>query len=277
MTKSPIIDSYMSVLAQRPQIVHEELMQIFAQLKHTESEKAATRLKHKLIEANLRLVMSIAKKYVKSNTIPFEDLIQEGNIGLMKAVDKFDHTRGFKFSTYATWWIRQAICQYLQNKRRIVRLPAHAVKLQRDMMNATEEFKKEHGFDPTESELKDITGASKTVMKATFFSGRGVVSLDDYASSQAAGGGEPRTWKNVIPDENPNVDPFKNVDEARSISLIRKVMNEELSQKEVAIIRLRFGLVEDPTDSDAYPVTEEEISLIQSGVGLSNVSETGDQ
>ena len=112
------------------------------------------RARQRLIEKNLRLVVSVAKKY-RGYGLPFEDLIQEGNIGLMKAVEKYDPDRGFRFSTYATWWIRQAVQRSVINKGRTIRVPVHMAERIRKMGRAFGELLSEYGRDPTEEEIAE--------------------------------------------------------------------------------------------------------------------------
>lgn len=267
-----VTSMYLESLRLYPQLDHQTMMGLFKEYNEgivrdvdgniTETSSRSAQIKKKLAEANLRLVVSIAKDY-NGHKMEFIDLIQEGNIGLMKAIDRFKHEKGYRFSTYATWWIRQAIDQHVIKRKRTVRLPAHAIAIQRKMMQATEAFKAEMGCDPTPEELEQIVGASKTVMKATIHSGRGTVSLQQPTSSS----GEGDTLGDRVEDTSPGCDPFDNVSEKQLLEITESVIMS-LSDKEASIIRLRFSLTEDPTDSAGFPITEDEVLGLGQGIGL---------
>lgn len=249
------LDSYLAGVGRHATIQHAELVSLFQQL-----EDGNPRARELLVNANLRLVVSIAKGY-RNHNIPLEDLIQEGNIGLMKSIERFDWRKGFKFSTYATWWIKQAIGQHILKRKRMIRLPAHAVTVQRKVVSAAEEFRKEFGVDPSPEELTELTGASGVVVKATMHSSRDTLSLSSPIGTDPDGD----TLEEHI--ESEDLDPFESIASAELVEVAKKVL-AELSQKEVAVLRLRFGLVEDSSDSETYPVTKDEVALIESGVGL---------
>jgi RNA polymerase sigma factor (sigma-70 family) len=255
------IASYLEALKSYPQLDHTQVVELFKKLEDTTE---AQRARKTLIECNLRLVVSIAKKY-KNHNIPIEDLIQEGNIGLMKSIERFDWKRGFRFSTYATWWVRQAIGQHVLKKKRIVRLPAHATIIQKQMIQAAEEYRDKFNNEPSAEELAEIIGASQTVVNATMHAGRGTVSLNTQLNNDS--NSDNNTLENKIPDERPNVDPYNNVCERELIALVKDVL-QSLSPKEAAILRLRFGLIEDTTNSEQYPITQSEIDAIKQGNGL---------
>ena len=266
------ISNYLNALQRFPQLKHPEVVELFQKYEDgrtlgPDGEVAsltpeAAEIRKKLIECNLRLVVSIAKKY-KNHNLPIEDLIQEGNIGLMKSIERFDWKRGFRFSTYSTWWIKQAIGQHVLKRKRMIRLPAHAATAQRKIIQASSDFKTQFGGDPTTEELVDLIGASATVVKATQHAGRNIVSLQATASNS----GEGQTWAETIEDESFTSSPYNNVAEKQSIEKTREVM-KVLPSKEQAILRLRFGLVEEPSNHAEYPITQVEINQVMKGSGL---------
>jgi RNA polymerase primary sigma factor len=255
-----IVASYLTALHRFPQLKHPEVVELFQTFEKggTDAEKA----RKKLIECNLRLVVSIAKQY-KGHNIPIEDLIQEGNIGLMKSIERFDWKRGFRFSTYSTWWIKQAIGQHVLKRKRIIRLPAHAATVQRKMIQATEEYRASMGCEPTTDEIREIIGASETVVNATMHSGRGTISLQQPMGSNDDGD----TIEERVVDDRPGSDPFDNVAEKQLLEITKQVLGS-LSSKEAAILRLRFGLVESSIDSSSYPITEQEMDEVMHGKSL---------
>jgi RNA polymerase sigma factor (sigma-70 family) len=273
LSEQNIVATYLNSLRQFPQLKHEEVVDLFksynegcARDKDGEvisRTPDAVKIRKKLAECNLRLVVSIAKQY-KGHNIPIEDLIQEGNIGLMKSIERFKWQKGFRFSTYATWWIKQAIGQHVLKRKRIIRLPAHAASVQRKMLQAAEEYREVMGCEPTSEELQELIGASETVVNATMHSGRGTISLQQPLSAS----GEGDTIGDKIEDDRSGSDPFDNVAEKQLLEITKRVLGE-LSAKEAAILRLRFGLVEDSTNSAAYPITEEEMSMVMKGKGIS--------
>lgn len=258
------IGAYLNELKQHPQLKHPEVVDLFKT--YAEGGPQATKARKKLIESNLRLVISIAKKH-KGHNIPLEDLIQEGNIGLLKAIERFDWKKGFRFSTYATWWIKQAIGQHVLKRKRMIRLPAHAAGVQRKLLQAAEEFKEMTGVDPTQEELFELVDASEAVVKATMASGNHVVSLDQpYGGAQDQN--DPKSMGEYIEDMDHKSDPFYNVSSKELMGIVRSVLSN-LTEKESAILRLRFGLFDDSPESRLeYRATQTDIQSVRSGQTL---------
>lgn len=254
-----IVD-YLNGLRSYPQLNHPELVELFQNFEAGGFKAEVAR--RKLVECNLRLVVSIAKQY-KNHNIPMEDLIQEGNLGLMKAVERYKWDKGFRFSTYATWWIKQAIGQHILKTKRVIRLPAHAALVQRKLIQATEEYAEMMGCEPTQEELVDLIGASNNVVKATIQGGKSIVSIHQPISSDPEGA----SWEDKIEDDGPHSDPFENIANKQMLSIVKKVM-ENLSPKEIAVIKLRFGLLDEDSNHEKYPITVGEINKIKSGQGF---------
>jgi RNA polymerase primary sigma factor len=255
------LNVYFNGIKRHPRITHDDSVSLFKQM-----EQGNSAARRKLVESNLRLVISVAKKY-RASGLPMEDLIQEGNIGLMKAVERFRWEKGFKFSTYATWWIKQAIGEHVLKGKRTVRMPAHAVTLQRQMISAADSFREEFGTSPTPEEMSELVDASESVIRATMASGGNAISLSDPAFAHGDVDTNTGTLIDTISDDSEDSDPFENVSKAQMIEITKRVM-QKLSPKEMAILRLRFGISEDPTDHEAYPITASELEDLKAGKGL---------
>ncbi len=224
------------------------------------AEKEVHEAKSSLIEANLRLVISIAKRYI-GRGLSFADLIQEGNIGLMKAVDKFEYRRGYKFSTYATWWIRQSITRALADQSRTIRIPVHMVETLNRITKATRNFVQENGREPTIEELSKCVNMPPHKLKAIIKISKEPVSLEMPIRDD-----EDSQLRDFIEDSS-TLSPYDlAVQEDLRIQL-EKVLNT-LNEKEAQVIKKRFGIGEEAPKTleevgEEFKVTRERVRQIE--------------
>ena len=208
--------------------------------------KRSDRAKEKFILGNLRLVVSVAKKYPITGSLELEDLIQEGNIGLMKAVDKFEYQRGYKFSTYATWWIRQSITRAVADQSRTIRIPVHMVEQINKILRVSRRLVQEKGVEPTSDDIaKELdmdTDKVNEILKA---------SQDPISLEAPIGEEQDLNLADLIEDQNaesPQNSASKNLLKSQIIEVL-----ETLSPRERQVIEYRFGI------NDSRPRTLEEV------------------
>ena len=241
-----LVRIYLQQIGKIPLLTPEEELEVAKKIYETQSEIA----RKVLINANLRLVVSIAKKYI-GRGLSFLDLIQEGNMGLIKATEKFDYTKGYKFSTYATWWIQQSITRAIADKARIIRLPIHLIESINKIKKATMDLTTELGRIPVKQEIADKMGIPVSKLTSIIKATQSTISIDTPTGQKD----DSNKIIDYIVDES-TIAPDSLVSQESMLDDI-KGMLEQLSQKERDVLILRFGL-----NNDGNKKTLDEIGSI---------------
>ena len=222
------IDDYLKDINKIPMLTPDEEKEIGRKAKEGDIDA-----KNKLITGNLRFVVSVAKQY-QGQGLSLDDLINEGNIGLIRAADKFDVDKGFRFISYAVWWIRQSILQALSEQSRTIRLPMNQVRLSSKILKTIQEFEQDNERKPTDEELEELIGLSIEKINKIINSNNKMVSLDTPLNDDEEG-----TLIDIIPNGNPKTDADL-IKESNKIELNSII--DKLTNREQDIIRMYFGL-----------------------------------
>ena len=247
------LDAYFKDVSKTRLLTREEEVSLSKRI-----ENGDMRARTIMIESNLRLAISIAKKYYRSGC-SMEDLIQESNIGLMKAVEKFDWRRGFKFSTYASWWIKQSVSRHVSSNRSTIKIPSHASGLAYKIKRLISEYENEFGQKPGSDEISEILGVSVKAVEDSL----GLIKLQNTISFDATLNSEDdgRRLLETIPDESAS--DFDEKIDREKISLIMASSLSKLTKREEQVLRLRFGMstISDDMNLD---ISENDICEIKS-------------
>ena len=230
-TSDDSVKVYLQQIGKIKLLSYEEEMKIAKEIKENNSQKA----KEILINANLRLVVSIAKKYI-GRGLSFLDLIQEGNLGLMKAAEKFDYTKGYKFSTYATWWIQQSITRGIADKSRMIRLPVHMIETLGKIKRATVELSTKLNRAPTKEEVAHAIGMSPSKLSSLMKSAQSTISIETPANQKD----DSSKIADFIIDDS-HLTPDTKVTQENLLTDVHKMLNQ-LNQKEKDVLIMRYGL-----------------------------------
>ncbi len=222
---------YLQQIGKIPLLSSEQELDVAKKIYETQSEF----YKNVLVNANLRLVVSIAKKYI-GRGLSFLDLIQEGNLGLMKAAGRFDYTKGYKFSTYATWWIQQSITRSIADKARIIRLPIHMIESLGKIRKATIDLTTELGHTPSKQEIAYRLGITVNKLNSIIKSAQSTISMETPANSSD----DTTKIADFIVDDS-TITPDGRVSQENLFEDIQKMLNQ-LSPKERDVLILRYGL-----------------------------------
>ncbi len=257
------LKAYLHDIGKHPLLDHKETIELFRDMRDNESAQVRENIKLKLVRSNLRLVVSIAKHY-KDKGIPLIDLIQEGNLGLMEGVKRFDPERGFKLSTYASYWIKQSIRRHLTEASRTVRLPSHVVALLPRIREARRNFIDEFGTEPEVEEIALAVEATVESVRATINASGPVLSVSMNAGEGSENGrrgvANVAKLERAMQDSQGWAGQGVDLEEQALASQLKNIVRgafSKLTPREEQVLRLRFGVMEDPNSSD-YQMTPKE-------------------
>jgi len=243
---------YSRIIKENPLLTRQQEIELSRRIK-----KGDTSARKKLVESNYRLVISIAKKYHRKD-LDFEDLLQESSIGLLKAVNKFDPELGFKFSTYACWWIKQAALQYINENSTNIKVPTHSRLLNAKIKKEITAFENETGRNPTLEEISRIVDEPVKKIKYTLKSNKYIASIDNSND-------ESNTFSllNKIEDTSEFSNPATSLENKELNQIVEESLSL-LTSKEEKIIRLRFGINDNNNNFEKFPVTPEMRKYLES-------------
>lgn len=224
-------------------------------------QKAKDKAVEMMLKSNLRLVVSVAKKYINVSPTPLLDLVQEGNIGLLKAVEKYNWRLGFRFSTYATWWIKQCVLKALNEQHRVIKVPSHMTDLVKRVSRAKEDFHGSHGYEPGVPEIAHMLNIDPSTVARVWTVAQGTISLETPIGTE-----EDQNLASVIEDVD-HLNAFDRIADVDAKNAIAQVLTE-LNPKEERVIRMRFGIGVDRESTledigQALGVTRERIRQIE--------------
>ena len=237
------VKQYMKEISRYPLLTDEEEKDIFARIANGDPVAAET-----LINSNLRLVVSVARHYATCSSMPLLDLIQEGNLGLIRAVEKFDISKGYKFSTYATWWIRQSISRSISDLSRTIRIPANLIETASKISKISREYEQMTGEDPSVEYLVEKSGEERKTIERILSIVKDPISLESPVNE------DDNTVGDLIPDEESEKPGASLIAEANR-EIVQNVLNT-LDDRERKIITLRYGI------GTKQPLTLEEVGNI---------------
>lgn len=228
-------------------------------------ETGDLRARDKMIKANLRLAISIAKQF-QNKGCDMDDLIQESSVGLIKAIDRFDWRRGFKFSTYACWWIKQSVRSHIASHSASFKLPAYAKNMMFKIQQASAEYEQEFGQRPTQQEIADLLGVSTDTITSITECTMPTVSIDKPVASDPNGN---KSLRDILPDDSESVDVV--LDRQKIVAVLRQALST-LTPREERVVRLRFGISEEEDNTEEFPISSDEYEALKSDTHITEVT-----